>query len=363
MKNSIIRMVRGFLLASAACAIVVCQVATYANETKDSSQVIDSFLTHVSKADLSDEVKAKVKQVVGDLRDDPYTQADAITQGLAAVYPEYASAVESTQGDDLEGSITSLEPHTKSDDKFLAADASFFVARALLNLERFEDALPILETLTGDLADYSVHSGSSQYFMGVAQANLLRNKEAIASFQTFLEQNTDAPERMQVSAWRQIQQLNSIREGELVDIHQRMDFSRRRLELEKTGNITQEQHRKIVNMLAKMIKEQEKKECSNCKSKCKGNNTKDGQAKKPGKPGGNKKQGKSSKGGTSNNPNGTVRREYGTGPASPWSKLRDRARDPAYSAIKEQMPARYREIVERYTEKAQGNESEDTSDN
>jgi len=51
-----------------------------------------------------------------------------------------------------------------------------------------------------------------------------------------------------------------------------------------------------------------------------------------------------------------AQRVYNDGPASPWSKLRDRSRDPAYSAIKDQLPAKYREIVERYTEKAQGSQ-------
>ena len=41
-------------------------------------------------------------------------------------------------------------------------------------------------------------------------------------------------------------------------------------------------------------------------------------------------------------------------PASPWSRLRDRSRDPANNAVKEKLPARYRDIVERYTEAANG---------
>ena len=40
-------------------------------------------------------------------------------------------------------------------------------------------------------------------------------------------------------------------------------------------------------------------------------------------------------GGTSNNPNGVVRRTYDDGPASPWSQLRDRTRDAANNAVKQ----------------------------
>jgi hypothetical protein len=45
-----------------------------------------------------------------------------------------------------------------------------------------------------------------------------------------------------------------------------MDYSRRRLELVETDEVTQDEQDKIVSMLTKLIKEEEKKECSsNCK--------------------------------------------------------------------------------------------------
>ena len=104
--------------------------------------------------------------------------------------------------------------------------------------------------------------------------------------------------------------------------------------------------------------EQEKKEVSNSKSNSK--NTKQQQqqeqqqqqqqASKP-------KPNKSQKGGSSSNANGkVVQKSYDGSPASPWSRLRDRSRDPANNAIKEKLPARYRDIVERYYEAANGND-------
>jgi len=49
-----------------------------------------------------------------------------------------------------------------------------------------------------------------------------------------------------------------------------------------------------------------------------------------------------------------VRKSYDDSPASPWSRLRDRSRDPANNAVKEKLPARYRDIVEKYIEAANG---------
>lgn len=340
-----------------AFALTLC-VQGWSDES-DSSEVLNAFVAHIETLkSIEADVKAEALEAVDSLREDAYTHADAITEGLMKLYPHYAKAVAATQGDDAPEAIALLESYQQSEDKFLAADASFYAARTMLNSEQFESALPLLDALTGDLNEFTVHAGNSQYFTAVAQANLLQNREAVDSFSKFLQQNPDAPERMRVAAWRQIQLISQIRDGQLEDVHQRMDFSRRRLEQVKTGEPTQVQQRKIVDMLAKLIKEQEKKECSSCNSKknCKGN--KEGQAKKPGKKSDQKTAGKSQSGGSSSNPNGTARRSYSDGPASPWSKLRERSRDPAYSAIKDQMPAKYREIVERYTEKAQGTESD-----
>ena len=59
-------------------------------------------------------------------------------------------------------------------------------------------------------------------------------------------------------------------------------------------------------------------------------------------------QGQGNPGGNSRNENGRVVRRRYEGPQSPWSRLRDRQRDPAFSAIKEKFPARYQKLIEQY---------------
>ncbi len=136
------------------------------------------------------------------------------------------------------------------------------------------------------------------------------------------------------------------------DVYQRMDFSRRRLSQIMPGEDTQKQQEKIVNMLAKLIKEQEKKEASSSSKDQKNTKQEQQQQQQASK---DKQQSKSQTGGQSNNPNGeVVEKSYDDGPASPWSRLRDRSRDPANNAIKDKLPARYRDIVERYYEAANG---------
>lgn len=245
-------------------AIMAGSVATAAANDSHTEKVIASFLKHVASLDtIAEKQKSEISKTITDAGpDDP----DAVTEGLIQLYPKYSQAVESSDTESVEAAVELLSPLADSDDKFLAADASFYLARTLMNDERFEDAMPRLKQLVGDLSQFTAHQGSTQYFIGVAQAGLLQNDDAIQSFMQFLQFNPEAPERLRVSAWRQVQQLQSIQEGKLDDVHQRMDFSRRRLELIETDKVTQTEQDKIVNMLTKLIKEEEKKECSsNCK--------------------------------------------------------------------------------------------------
>jgi hypothetical protein len=119
------------------------------------------------------------------------------------------------------------------------------------------------------------------------------------------------------------------------------------LSLEDTSGETQVQQDKIIEILAKLIKEAEEREC-NCRGA--GN----GKGQKQGKPGESQsKEGQGSQGGTSGGGSkGTdtdaLKRLTRGGPQSPWSRLRDKDRDPVYSAIKEKFPARYQQLIEQY---------------
>ncbi len=316
--------------------------------------VADAFLKHVATLAIEDDLKKEVVDLVHQLGDDPYTRMESVTAGLTRIYPDYDAALRFLQGDNQADAVSQLGPFLQADDQFLAADASFFLARALINSQRHEEALPLLEQLSNELQQRSLHAATALYFQGVAQANLLENQRAIKSFTAFLNEHEDAPERLRVAAWRQIQTIGAIQEGAMDDVLQRMDYSRRRLEIRKTDDDTQLQQDKIIGMLAKLIKDQEKKECSNCSSQ---KNSEGQQQEAQGQSAGQGEgQGKSNAGGTSSNPNGVVRRTYENGPASPWSQLRDRTRDAANNAVKEKLPARYKTVVEKYYDRTSDND-------
>ena len=342
--------------------VLFCQTALADQHGED---VLNKFTATLDGRQLSAEVKSKIDSILADNSESPDT---AITESLIAIYPEFGQAIDDADFEDISTAVTALTPLTNHKDRFLAADASFYLARTLMNGEKYEDAVPLLKSLTDELGKHSAHRGVAQYYTGVAQAGLLENQKAIKSFVKFLDFNPDSAARLLDNARTQVLELQQVEQGKLSDVRQRMDFSRRRLQLTETDDETQTQQQKIVTMLGKLIKEEEKKEHSQKQSsKPKNNKPKDkkensdsnqkqqGQQKpgqqQPGKP----NQSKSQSGQSSSQPNGVAQvKTYDGSPASPWSRLRDRNRDAANNAFKDKLPARYRELVEKYNEKADG---------
>jgi len=333
-------------------AIALPVTGVFAGSAEKENKVIDKFLKSVESNDqLDDEKRQQIAKMVNELRDDEYNRPLAIMEGLREVYAEFRSALEAMGGEDLNPAINALNKLTKSEDPFLATESSFYLAQAYSFVERYEDAIPILKKIIDAEEANTVQTGDATFLLGVSQSRTLNRKDAIATLTRFIDENPNAPERLRIGAWRQREQLKMLEEGTMADVYDRMDFSRRRLMQEASGKQTQEQQDKIIAMLAKLIKQAEEKECN-----CSGSGSGEGQ--KDGKEGEGEGQGKSGKGGGSKNQDGKVVRTYNRGPQSPWSKLRDRQRDPAYSAIKEKFPARYQKLVEQYYESFQNDGGE-----
>lgn len=323
----------------------------------DANQVLDGFAAAVEENEAATaDQKRIVAELVKQLRQTPEDRAAAITESLRLLYPEFKSALAALGEDNLGAAIVTLSKLRESADAYLAADASFYLARAYLLDERFEAALPLLADLQGKWADKTASGGEVLFLHGVAEVALLRHKEAMETLQKFLTGYPDAPERMRVGALRQLEQLKLFQEGTLSDVHLRMDFSRRKLTLEDTGADTRQQQDKIIEILAKLIKEAEERECN-----CRGGGS--GQGQKQGKPGesqsqaqGQGSQSGSGGGGSKGIDSDTLKRLHRGGPRSPWSQLRDKDRDPVYSAIKEKFPARYQQLIEQYYKSFQDDE-------
>lgn len=326
---------------------VGCCVANFSVvQAADIDVVIQQFLDNVKQAkDLDDARKEEITTAVKNLAGDPAAKDMAITEGLVLWSNDFNAALEALGTDDLKKARDLLTNLSGNPNPYMSTEATFFLARALVVEEKYEDALPHLVRVVSEGENYTSQMGTVLFFKGMTHAALLETDKAKEDLNNFINNYPTAPERIRVSAWRKLQELNQVTEGSMPDVFQRMDYSRRRLNLENTDKKTQEEQEKIVIMLNKLIEQIEEKECQACKGgKKSGEKPGEGEQQQSQSEG----QGQSQSGGSSKNPNGVAKRSFGDGPASPWSNLRDRSRDPAYSVIKEKYPPRYQKLIEQY---------------
>lgn len=315
--------------------------------TASAEDAVDRFRRHVETVSgVTDEARQGTLEIVAAVAADPYARDLAIGDGLVVLYPEFSEAMDALAEERFEAAQQRLTELVAHPDPYLSTAALFLQARAEIMQERYEAAIPLLQQVVAEKQDYSTQIGDATYFLGMSQAAMLDNPAAIATLTQFLETYRNAPERMRVGAWRKLQELHGVQEGTMTDVYQRMDFSRRQLQVRNTGTRTQEEQRKIVGMLDQLI---QKAEDSESQGQGQGEGQGESQAQSQGQqPGDSEGQGEGQSGGGSRNPNGVARRAFDDGPASEWSRLRDRARDPAFNAIKEKYPARYQALIEQY---------------
>jgi tetratricopeptide (TPR) repeat protein len=317
------------------------------------TKVIDGFIDSVkSNKELPEDQVQRAVDAAESFKSEDDGRPLAITEGLRELYPAFREALQEMGEENFSGAAAALGSLTESPDPYLAAEASYFLARVQLLEERYEEALPLLNKLETDYADQSMRAGEALFLKGIAQAQMLKRQDAIDSLQRFVDENPSAPERLRIGAERQIQQLKMVAEGTLSDVFVRMDFSRRRLALEDAGEQTQEEQKKIVAILDQLIKEAEEAEC-NCKGGGKGKGEKQGKAGEAegegdGAGGKGEGQGGNKGGGHKGTDTAAAERLHRGGPQSPWSRIRDKDRDPVYNAIKEKFPARYEQLIEQY---------------
>jgi predicted negative regulator of RcsB-dependent stress response len=336
-------------LAVWSAAPVLAAVRTAEQETK----IVDGFIEAVkANKEFAAEPAQKAVDAATALKTEEEGRPVAITEGLRELYPAFSEALKALGEENLEGARTSLTDLSSSSDPYLAAEASYFLARVQLLREHYEEALPLLDAVETKYADQSMRAGEALFLKGVAQAQMLKRKDAIVSLERYLNENPGAPERMKVGAWRQLEQLKLVEDGTLSDVFTRMDFSRRRLALEDSGNGTQTEQKKIISILDQLIKEAEDREC-NCKGSGKGQKKgqkqgKSGEGEGEGSAQGKGGQGGQSGGGSKGTDGAAAERLHRGGPQSPWSQLRDKDRDPVYNAIKQKFPGRYQQLIEQY---------------
>jgi tetratricopeptide (TPR) repeat protein len=312
--------------------------------------VLDGFVASCEKnTGLEPALRQTALATVGALRADEDRAAEAIPEALGHLYPAFRQALVNLSEEHSSEAIRVLRKLAESQDPHLAGHAAFYLGRALAADERFEEALPWLEQVAvGRHLPHTLHSGEAMFLFGTCQANVLKREAAIQTLVRFLDLYPRASERMRMGAVHMIAQQQSLIDGSIVDVHDRMGWSRRRLTIEESGKPTQEGQAQIVALLDKLIEEAEQRENSGGGG---GGGGGQGQGAGSGPPSGN--QTPSSPATQSALPEGAGRigalHQMNRGRAADsWGNLPDRERAKVLSALKARFPDRYRQLIEQY---------------
>lgn len=320
------------------CLSLVTLHSSAAGEPANADRVIDGFLEACEAGDwLNEKQGQKARDIVSRLRRDGSTAGAAITEALRETCPDFAAALKALSDKDGAGAVSRLRPLAAAENPYLAAESSFFLAKAYVQQDDYEQAVPLLEELVGKHSGHSLRVGEAMFLRGISEMHLLRRIEAMASFAAFLQDNPNASAPILAAARQNLELLEQLELGSLEDIHDQTQYSERRLSLERSGKETQEVQDQIVAMLTSLIEQMEKcgGNCSGC-SRCQGG----------GKSGGG--QGGATPG-ISSGTSTAARRVIGGGASTAWADLRNKARQArAFAAMDANFPARYRQLVEQY---------------
>jgi len=273
--------------------------------------------------------------------DAPGSATQKISQGLQALYPELKAALDAR--DDAK-----LAELAASGDPWLAAESSWHIARAHVTAERYEAAQPLMREIGLKWMANSPRAGQALFYQGLCESELLFRDQAQDTLYKFVEDHPEESPRLLEKARTLIDALEAREPGSIGDVADHMGTSERKLNLEDSGEPTQQVQEKIVAMLDTLIEqaeEQEKQQQQQQQGQGQGSGS--GQQQQAGSPG----NGEGPMQGANSSPQQApkvVRRVRGA-TKSAWDDLRDKKREAeALSAIKAKYPPRYQRLIEQY---------------
>lgn len=234
-----------------------------AKKVDRSEKVLDAFVQALSAdKSVADALRSDLLKEIATHRSDADRRSTLVTETLAAYVPDFRAALLDLADEKYDAATKKLVKLVESPNPYLKSEAAFYLARTYLANQQPEHALPLLTKATGEWADHNMSLAESQYLLGASQAQLLDRVAAIKSLMKFVDEHPQASERLLVSAVRQIEELAAIEreKGRMLDIEDRMGFSKRKLEGADSGDRTRTEQDRIVAMLDVLIKEAEDRE-------------------------------------------------------------------------------------------------------
>jgi len=357
-------MTRRAAVVLALCGAWLCAGRATADEAKKVPKEVAAFGTlratapDVARSQAEEWLKgagktdAATQKAFADIWNGDRTVLEKVSDTLCLGSPEAKALLDEAR--DSKSAAPTEVPALVKDKKlpaFFRANLALAYGKALSNRRVYEEALEVLE---GVKPEQVVDPATLLFHKAVAEHSLMKAREANGTVMRLLDDVADAPERYKMVAALMVFDMMTWKDKDLGSIARKMDNIERRLDLSRGGPKTQKIQKEVIARLDELIKEKE----SQCQGQCNGGNCPNG-----GQPG--------------NTPNNTINPSApqndsfggnGSGPgnvdqkklkelAQVWGKLPEKDRAKAMAELTRDMPARYREVIEKYFKNLANSES------
>lgn len=259
---------------------------------------------------------------------------------------EFERGLNEMDGGAVTEAAATFEALSASADPFLAVTAANLAATALIEMDQVDRCQAMLERVAAacdPIEQYTTSADHFRFMLGYCQVHNLMYREAYATFEDFLKNHPDAPERLVAGARQILTELDRRAPGRIGDVRDIMMYAQRKLRNERIDDDLVDKQYEAVALLDGLIEEAEEQE----------------QQGQGGGEGGSGRGGGSSGGRT---PGGGAQQStlpQGTGdvgelrgrrvrPGETWGKMPPRDREELLQTLQKQFPSQYRELLEQY---------------
>jgi hypothetical protein len=331
--------------AKLAAMIGLLAVGQATPDAPDVAARIDRFVDWVQKSAEYDE---QAKRFIADQWQqrrvgDPSGRTAFLDEALAVLQPAMQQALDAIDAGHAAQAVEPLQPLCESDDPYVAVNASYYLARAFVESDRYEQAGATLDAPLGrsDLDEYTFHGDEMWFLAGFVAVHTLHYEQAAELLTQFQQRYPQAPERLRVAAGQMLAELAARQPERLGDVVDLMAYAGRRIRLGESGKPVRKSQDRAVELLDKLIEEQEQRE-----QQCQLSGASSGSIRGSARPSRPAQQSVLPQGGQAEV--GPMHAAPAATPGQMWGQLPPAERQKVLQALQERFPTRYRELVEQY---------------
>ncbi len=307
----------------------------------------DRFVASLEqRTSLPADARALISKAWNDCGDDCDGESFLI-EGLTLLSPAFRKGLDAYDADDYAAAAKRLHELRSDPDPFIAANATAYEIKSLVQGERLNEALAAIEQSdTGDggrLSTYSYLAPEIDFLKGYCLLADVQYDKAVEALRFFLSRHPDSSQRLVVSAQQMLLELQNREPDTIGDVADLMTFCGRRLVLADAGDKVKERQHRIVDLLDQMIEEAEQEEKNSSGSSGSGSNSSGGS--KPQSP-----MQESTLPGGAGREGGELQASRRANPADMWGAMPPAERERVMQALRDSFPQQYRRLVEQYYE-------------